>query len=162
MIDHASSDDRSASTGLATTDFDLPAQRSLQTRSWVSFGMIALVFFAGSVCGAAAMRVTQTPKVLTSLDEIPGRVANRMQRELGLSGTQRDRLEEIGRAHQAELQRIRARIAPEMRVEIGKIIDEMSSVLSPEQAARWREHSLRRLDSLVPGTAQDHAEGASP
>jgi hypothetical protein len=162
MNDDSATGDRTASTDLATADFDLPAQRSLQARSWLSLGMVVLVFIAGAIVGVAGTRAMQGPRAIRTLDEIPARVAERMQRDLDLSGEQRDRLEQIVRAHQGDVRRIRAQIAPQMRAEIRRIIDEMSAVLSPEQAERWREHAERRLNLLVPSTEHDPTEPASP
>ncbi len=133
---------------------DLPAPGALRTGKGWSVTMIALVFLAGGIAGAAATRATLAPRALSSLDEIPGRVADRMQRELRLSNAQRDRLEQIGRAHQAELQRIRAQIAPQLRAEFSRIIVEMATVLSPEQAEIWRPRAQRRIDVLIPSSDQ--------
>ena len=162
MNDDSTAGGRMASTGLATADFELPTQRSLHARSWLSLGMAVVVFLAGTIVGIAGTRVMLRPRAIRSLDEIPGRVAERMQQELDLSAEQRDRLEQIVRARQGDLRRIRAQIAPQIRAEIRRIIDEMSAVLSPEQAERWREHAERRLNLLVPSTEHDPTEPASP
>ncbi len=152
----------SASTGLLAADFDLPAPRSMRARNWLSLGMVAVVFCAGVLVGVAAARTMQTPKPLASLNEIPTRVADRMQRDLHLSDDQRDRLEQIARSHQAQLRRIRAQIAPEIRAEMNQIIDEMAAVLSPEQAERWRRKAHRRLNALVPAADAVPTEPSSP
>ena len=161
-MNNRSADHPSATTDLATADFNLPTPRSLHTRTWLSLGMIVLVFLAGAVTGVAGTRAMQRPRELESLDEIPSRVADRMQRDLRLSGDQRDRLEQIARSHQGELRRIRSQFAPELRAEFKRIIDEMSAVLTPEQAERWREKARRRLDSLVPLTDPDRTEPSTP
>lgn len=162
MNDDFAAGGRTASTSPATAEFELPTQRSLHARSWLSLGMVVVVFIAGTIVGIAGTRAMLRPRAIRTLDEIPGRVAERMQQDLDLSTDQRDRLEQIVRAHQGDLRRIRAQIAPQMRTEIRRIIDEMSDVLSPEQAERWREHAERRLNLLVPSTEHDPTEPASP
>src|SRR5258707_295878 len=115
MSDYFPADDQA--TAVAAVDYSLPPQKRSRSRTWLPLGMIATVFVAGGICGAAAMRVTYAPQPLGSLDEIPARVANRMQRQLGLTDAQRDRIEQIGQAHTQELRRIRGQVAPQMRAE---------------------------------------------
>jgi hypothetical protein len=119
-------------------------------RGWLSLVLGLLIFAAGLLAGAAAARVALVPRPLASLDEIPARIAGRMQRELGLSDDQRQQLEHIVRSHQPELRRIRARILPQMRAEMRRAIEEMSAVLSPEQAARWRPKAEHSVDVHFP------------
>ncbi len=161
MIEHAATNDTRDARGSATAKRELPSPRGLRTWTWSSIGMVVLIFVAGGICGAAAARLALIPAPLTSLDQIPGRVADRMQRDLGLSETQHGRLEQIGLAHQAELQRIRAKIAPQMRSELRRIIDEMAEVLTPEQSDRWKKDAERRVDSLVPASEGANGEPAS-
>ena len=145
----------SSNDPVATADFQLPAHRSSRHRAWLTILFGLLIFVAGGVCGLAAGRVTAAPQSITALNQIPARVADRMERRFGLSRSQRDQIEQIGLAHQADLHRIRAQIAPEMRRELREIIEEMAAVLTPAQAAQWRAEAQHRLDRLVPTSDVD-------
>jgi Spy/CpxP family protein refolding chaperone len=112
--------------------------------------MGVVIFAAGGICGAAAVRMMPGPKPLASLSELPGRVAERMQYDLGLTDAQRQGIEQIVQAHQPQLHRIRARIVPEMRTELRQLVEEMSAVLAPEQAQRFRPQAEHRLDVHFP------------
>ncbi len=136
--------------GARAVECALPPRRGPVAQSGMTLLMAVVVFLAGGVCGAAVMRAAAGPKPLSSLDEIPTRISRRMQRELGLSSAQRAEIEDIIRAHQPELRRIRARILPKMRAEVHRTIDEIATVLTPDQAQRWRPTAQRSVDVHFP------------
>jgi hypothetical protein len=53
-------------------------------------------------------------------------------------------------AHQPRLDRIHARTVTEMRTELQQVIEELSAVLTPEQASRFRSEAQPRLDEHFP------------
>jgi hypothetical protein len=62
----------------------------------------------------------------------------------------------VVRAHEHKLNRIHARPIAEMQTELQEIVEETSSVLTPDQDARFRTEARRRLDLYFP------ADGRSP
>lgn len=150
MMAFLGNDDPASPGGTATLESKLPGRASTRARSWLSAAMGIVIFVAGGICGAAAVRLAPHPKPLASLSELPARVAERMQYDLGLSDAQRQSIEQVVREHQPELRRIRLRILPEMRAELEQVVDDMSAVLTPEQAKRFRAEAERRLEVHFP------------
>ena len=144
----------------ATLDARLPSGRSCRLSAWISIALGIVIFLAGGICGAAALRLAARPKPLTNLKEIPERVAVKIQQDLGLNDTQRDGIERIVREHQPELHRLRVRIMPEMRREYAQMVEEVSLLLTPDQAARFQAEAQRRLDVHFPPDEANAAESA--
>ena len=80
-----------------------------------------------------------------SPDTVPGRVANIMKHELGLTSEQRDKLEAIFRARTPQIDAVREKIIPEMDAILEDIRKEVDAILTPDQAKAWdtRFHELR-------------------
>jgi hypothetical protein len=149
-----------ADSHAATLDARLPSGRSCRLSAWVSIALGIVIFLAGGICGAAALRLAARPKPLTNLKEIPERVAVKIQQDLGLNDTQRAGIERIIRGHQPELHRLRVQIMPEMRHEFAQMVDEISLLLTPDQAARFQAEAQRRLDVHFPPEEATTAEPA--
>lgn len=86
----------------------------------------------------ALNRLVQDP------DLLPERMIQRMDRSLGLEEEQRAAIEAIVEARMGGLREIRARVRPEVQMELDALRNEVSAVLTPEQRAQWEA----RFDSL--------------
>jgi Spy/CpxP family protein refolding chaperone len=139
-----------AAPGAVTLDTRLPVAPPFRAGPRVLALAGVVVFASGIICGATATRMHADGKELASWDGLLERVANRMQRELHLSQQQRQQIGEIVKAHQPELDRIRARTLKETRSELQQVIEEMSAVLTPEQDDRFRSEAQSRLDVVFP------------
>jgi Spy/CpxP family protein refolding chaperone len=145
--------------GGATMDIRLPPGRPSRARSWISVALVMVVFVAGFLCGAAAMRKFPGPRQPVDWSDLLSRVAKRMQQDLDLTEVQQTDIQAIVRAHQPELDQIRTRTIREMRTELQQVMDEMCEVLTTEQASRFRSEAQPRLDKFFPadGDALDAA-----
>ncbi len=142
----------------------LPACRASRARTWISLAMVSLIFLAGVVCGATALRTE--PKTLKSWDDMLERVEKRMKSELDLNEEQQVRIGRIMRAHQPRLNQIRDRTIAEMRTELQQVIEDASAVLTPQQDSRFRAEAQRHLDLHFPAKDQspraDETSKAAP
>jgi uncharacterized membrane-anchored protein YhcB (DUF1043 family) len=138
----------------------LPCRASARARAWASVAMGAVIFVAGIVCGASALR--PEPKVLKNWDDLLERLAKQLSRDLDLSEKQQEQIEQIVRAHQPRLNEIHARTIADMRTELQQVIEATSAVLTPEQNARFRAKAERDLDHHFPAAdAPSPGEAAS-
>jgi hypothetical protein len=128
----------------------MPPASSLHGRIWKPFIIGLAIFFAGGVTGLAVARSIALKRMTSIYSETPEDVANRLQNQLGLSDTQRDDLETIVRKHVPELRAMRAKITKDIRESFTELIDDMSTVLTSEQKARWRPRAEERLNSILP------------
>lgn len=137
-------------TGGTALESRLPRGRSNRIRTWLSAGLVLLVFLAGLVCGAAIIHISTESDSPENWHGLLDRVAKRMQRDLDLTEAQRADVEQVVRAHQPNLDQIHARTVKEMRAELQQVIEEMSAALTPEQARRFRAETQPRLDEHFP------------
>jgi hypothetical protein len=142
----------------------LPACRASRVRTWISVAMVSVIFLAGVVCGATALR--PKPTDLKTWGDLLERVAKRMKSELDLSEEQQVRIGGIMRAHQPRLNQIRARTIAEMRTELQQVIEDSSAVLTPQQNSRFLAEAQRQLDRHFPANDQspraDETSKAAP
>ncbi len=155
MMSFGENDDRGGQAGSATLDCRLPSGRPSRAQSWISVALVVVVFVAGLLCGAAAMRMFPASRHPADWNDLLSRVAKRMQQDLDLSEAQQADIQKIVRAHQPELDQIRTRTIKETRTELQQVMDEMCDVLTAEQASRFRSEAQPRLDKFFP--ADGHA-----
>jgi hypothetical protein len=102
-------------------------------------GLIAL-FCSGVLTGALATWRIAEYKAFENLTRdqprVPGAIIRKLDQELGLSDTQRQRIEEIVCRTHRELSAFRDRIRPDREQIIQQSIDAMKAELSPEQQSR--------------------------
>jgi Spy/CpxP family protein refolding chaperone len=162
MMTFADNDDFDLDSGGVSTDLRLPIVRANRAQAWMLAALGIVIFVLGLVCGVAAMRLIPETKPPMSWNDLLDRVAKRMQHDLDLTEAQQARIGQVVRAHQPELNRIRARTVSEMRAELRQVIEEMSVVLTPEQARRFRAEAQPRLDLHFPADGeQTQAKSAS-
>ena len=118
-----------------------PRKRRLRT---IALGLVILI--CGGLLGSGitlvvvrkAMEVIQTP------GEAPKRIAERMRRKLDLSPDQTSRVLTILEKREQCLRSILREIEPKIEDELLKTREQVSAVLEPEQAEKWR----KRFDAL--------------
>lgn len=106
----------------------------------IGLGMLATAFGLGIMTGRVLYRdapkgVTMT---VTTTDAMP-----RELESLGLSDDQRRQVQEILREGRPRVMQVLDEMQPRMRAVIEGTEAEIARVLTPEQAARWREHRER-------------------
>lgn len=144
----------------ATLGSRLPAGRPNRARSWISAGLILIVFVAGLACGAAGMRASTQPTPPASWNDMLDRIAKKIKIKYDLTEAQQASLEQIVHTHQPNLDRIRAHTLQEMRTELQQVIEETAAVLTPEQASRFRAAVEPRLDEHFPAETTSDAKPA--
>lgn len=80
----------------------------------------------------AAHRLIAEPELL------PGRLLQRLDRQLDLDDTQRASIEAILQARLAAFQAIRRRVKPEFQAELDGLRNDVNAVLTPEQQEAWQ------------------------
>jgi hypothetical protein len=86
----------------------------------------------------AAHRLIAEPELL------PGRLLQRLDRQLDLDDTQRAAIEPILQARLAAFQAIRQRVKPEFQAELNALRNDVNAVLTPDQQVKWQT----RFDTL--------------
>lgn len=114
------------------------------------FGLVILL--AGIVIGAAsAILITRRlPQGLLPAPEFAAdRMADRLQRQLGLSPDQRDKIRTILERHVQTLNQIRMDARPLIANELKLMNDEISAVLRQDQFRIWQDHLQRLQNELL-------------
>ena len=117
---------------------DMPAPR----RTWRTFAAGLIILLSGVVIGMGlGFRGARLRDPLTQLEPsaVPGRFANLMKLQLGLSSAQRDQLQGIFEKKMVEINGVRAKFYPELEPVFEDLRKQVDGVLSPEQAQRWDE-----------------------
>jgi Spy/CpxP family protein refolding chaperone len=144
----------------ATATLDAPA-RPHRGRAWTSAALGLVIFLSGLVCGAAGMRMAGDQRRQVNWSDLLERVARRMQRDLDLTEDQQASIAQVVQSHQPELTRIRARTVKEMRTELQQVIEDMSVVLTAEQASQFRAEAQPRLDLYFPADGENAGRQAN-
>jgi len=118
-------------------------------RLWVSVLLWFVILGSGFVIGAGATLIAIRNGVLHRIhhpDEIPPRVAARLQRDLDLSDEQTQQVAEILRRRQMALQSIRRQWQPQVEQQLDLLQEEVGEVLGEEQQEKWetRFNQFRR------------------
>lgn len=128
-----------------------PARRPRRRWLWALLGL--LVFALGAVLGAAGALLVVRARVLHALrqpDELPQRITGRLRRKLDLTDEQAEQVRAILERRYAELARIRRFAQPRVEAQLEWVRKEVADVLTPDQAARWRERFDRFRRVWIP------------
>lgn len=116
---------------------------------WSSVLLGLVLFLCGGLAGAALTEFRHESRdELPAAPAIPRRLADHLQSKLGLTIEQRDAIEKITREHQVELRRLRRRFFPQFRPLLDSFVQQISDVLSPEQAEQWRKGVRQRIREM--------------
>jgi hypothetical protein len=108
-----------------------------------------LIFVLGGVCGGGLSILYVRHRVLYAIhhpQEVPARLSRDMQRWLGLSAEETEKVRQIIARRQLALQALRRDVQPKVEGELEELRKEIASALKPEQAAKWNawyEHVRR-------------------
>ncbi len=128
-----------------------PARRPRRRWLWALLGL--LIFALGAVVGAAGTLLVVRVRVRHALqqpDELPQRITGRLRGTLALTDEQAEQVRAILERRYAELARIRRFAQPRVEAQLEWVRKEVADVLTPDQAARWREHFDRFRRVWIP------------
>ena len=138
-----------------------PATRRPWVRSLILGVVILLCGVAiGSVVTAVVLK--ERPMHGTRrAGRLPERIAKQMQEKYGLTDAQEQQVLAIFQEHAKKLADIRAEVQPRVDVEHEALRRSVEAVLTPEQAAQWREEyeRMQRLWHPRPGEPPASGEG---
>ncbi len=100
----------------------------------------AFILFCGILIGSGAtvfVGRAVLKRATEQSDWLPKRITRQLDRELDLTGAQRDQVDAIMLTHFDALQQLRTRVRPEVDTILGGIDDDMRRVLNKEQEERW-------------------------
>ena len=147
---------REAAGAVAVLEEPVGEVLGVRRRRWSSILLGTVIFVSGAVVGGVAVRGLSPQRVpVRRADEIPARLAQGMQRRYRLSDAQRTRIEALLQDNQKNLRRLARRIAPEARTEFDRTMDEISALLTADQAEAWRKETAQRLEELFPWLRDD-------
>jgi len=117
-------------------------------RPWTRSLLLGFVILA---CGAAIGGVGAAVALQQDHDRSPRRsgrgpegLLQKMQEEYKLTDAQAQQLDTVLREHWERLSAIRAEVQPRVDAEFEALRREVEAVLTPEQAAQWREEFERK------------------
>ena len=117
---------------------------------WKFWTIIIIIFITGGLLGSAGtalyIRNVVSGIVRGDSQALTGFIIGKLSWKLDLTDQQEIRAEEIVRVGQEEWMEVRRQFAPRVREIIGKTVEELKMILSPEQ--------VEELDGLV-GEAQE-------
>ena len=123
----------------------IPAPRKIARVRPVLLGLVILL--SGIAIGAGGVLLIAPKKILPPFME-PGLsakfITERMTSDLQLSPAQAAEVQRIVKERMQALDRIREETSPRVNAELRQMKDELSKVLTPEQARAWKE----RLDKF--------------
>jgi len=133
--------------------------------TWKVILATVVIFAAGVLTGGLTVRLknraefrgaapSAAPPVLQRLEFL-----RRAQDELRLSPDQRERVEVILRESQERMTTVWERVAPEARLEFGRVRDRIRDVLTPEQRARFEQLLKERRKAGEPRRARESWPG---
>jgi hypothetical protein len=128
-----------------------PARCPRRRWLWALLGL--LIFALGAVVGAAGTLLVVRVRVRHALqqpDKLPQRIAGRLRGTLDLTDEQAEQVRAILDRRYAELARIRRFAQPRVEAQLEWVRKEIADVLTPDQAARWREHFDRFRRVWIP------------
>ncbi len=113
-------------------------------RRWLH-GLVAgtIILFSGMFIGSALTMHFVSNRIANFIQqpgEFPAHIAHRMERRLDLSAVQKEQVEAILQERMHVMAGIHREFWPRMKTEIKQLRDEISAVLTPEQAEEWLTH----------------------
>jgi len=118
-----------------------PRKRRLRT---IALGLVILVCGGLLGSGITLVVVRRTMEVIQTPGEAPKRIAERMRSKLDLSPEQTSQVLTVLEKREQCLRSILREIEPKIEEELLKTRDQVSAILKPEQAEKWR----KRFDTL--------------
>jgi hypothetical protein len=120
----------------------------------LSLVLAALVFAGGAVVGGGVTMVVVGKRLQEAAQKpelMPRRMADRLERKLGLDRTQRDQVERVLERHNSEFMGIRRDSHKRMRSPLQRMTKDIERELSPEQVSSFRAHVDDLVERFLPG-----------
>ena len=117
------------------------ARPAPKRRVWLILLLMVIVFVSGVVSGGGAALFVVRREVIALVqhpEAAAPKVADRIASKMGLDPSQRDRVEQIVRAHQVKLMAIRKDVQPRVEAELAQVEEEVAGAMDPKQQAAWR------------------------
>ncbi len=130
-----------------------PAPR--RRRGWLRLLLYLVIFLSGGIVGTGTTLMIIRKSALFAVHhpgEMPGIIADRMERALDLDDEQKRQILDILHERQEALQDIRRQSQPLVEEQLDLLEEQVAAVLDPEQQENWRsriEH-IRRTWIPVP------------
>ncbi len=109
-------------------------------RRWVRFVAALVIFFAGMVCGSGGTIVVAVRNIqhfIRHPEDVPPRITKYLTRRLDLTPQQASQIEPMIAQTQGNLRAIREENRPRVQLELSKLHDEISGVLTEDQRDKW-------------------------
>jgi hypothetical protein len=111
-------------------------------RRWLSVLLGLVIFVSGLAAGSGATLIVLRNRMLQSIrhpEGEPARIAQLLRRKLDLTSSQTAEVEEIVRARQAALLRIRRDVEPRVVAELDEVEAQIAGVLDDRQQTKWHQ-----------------------
>lgn len=122
-------------------------------RPWMPLLLCLVIFGAGAVVGGGTALIVVGKRLQRTIQEpelIHARLAETLQRRFDLDPAQAARLRGILQQRQAKLAGIREDNLSRLRPALMELEDDVASVMTPDQARRWRERFTRMRRDWLP------------
>jgi hypothetical protein len=119
-----------------------PSHRRPPRARWKTVLLSAVVFLCGGLLGSGLTLIyigARVRHIIEHPEKAPAMLTARLKSRLSLSDDQARKVAEILRQRQIALQAIRREVHPRVALEIEKAREEITAVLTPEQAKKWDE-----------------------
>ena len=116
---------------------NMPVKRRLFGRSLL-LGFVILLCGAAIGCVITALVIEKRPAHGKRPPRMPEQIAEEMQREFNLNDEQTQQILAVFHEHWKKLSEIRAEVQPRVEAEHEALRATVESILTPEQAAQWR------------------------
>lgn len=120
----------------------------------LSLLLAGLVFAGGAVVGGGVTMVVVGKRLQEAAQRpelMPRRMADRLERKLGLDRRQRDEVERVLERHNSEFMGIRRDSHKRMRSPLQRMTKEIERELSADQVASFRAHVDDLVERFLPG-----------
>ena len=110
-------------------------------RRWRAMLLSLVIFLAGAVVGSALTVIVVAHRIQHAIrhpEEAPARIAKDLKKRLVLSDDQQQHVQAILAERLADLQTLRIQLQPQINAQLDLAFRQISEVLTPEQAQKWR------------------------
>ena len=123
-------------------------------RTWIRSLFVGLVvLLCGVLIGAAGATYFLSSRILMGLQHpemLPERITQRMHRRLQLSDEQAEAVLAIHIEHMERIQDLRREMRPQIEDIFSSLNEEITAVLTPEQATLWNKRFERAKELFLP------------
>jgi len=133
-----------------------PSPSSPRTTAFI---VVIIAFVAGLFVGIAGDRLYFHHMFPGRRDFGPGRIVERLNRELHLTSAQKTQVQQIVDSHRAQIESLMTGVRPQIRKELDATNAEIEKVLTPDQRVQFEKMRMRmngRRGGMPPGPPPPH------